>query len=43
MHVHSEEGKWFPELCDNADDAMQSRLTERYEEEYMRYMGATLR
>ncbi len=39
-HVYEEEGTWFPQLRQSADAAMQGRLTQRYTEEYERYMGS---
>jgi hypothetical protein len=39
-HVFSEEGTWFTELAENASPGDQARITERYAEEYGRYMGS---
>ncbi|MFX8129810.1 hypothetical protein ABTL10_19465, partial [Acinetobacter baumannii] len=38
-HVYSEEGTWFPELAASAPADEQARMTERYTEEYSRYLG----
>ena len=39
-HVYEEESKWFPELANIGDAAVQARLTARYQEEFERYTGA---
>lgn len=39
-HVYSEEGTWYVKLARSAPAADQQRITERYAEEYARYMGA---
>ena len=39
MHVHREEGDWFPELRKSGDAAFQSKLSRAYKEEFGRYMG----
>ncbi|MEO8524432.1 MAG: hemerythrin domain-containing protein [Caldimonas sp.] len=39
-HVYEEEGDWFPELRQQADSTLQSRMTKRYREEFERYLGA---
>jgi hypothetical protein len=39
-HVYEEEGTWFPELREKVPAADQARLTERYREEFERYVGA---
>jgi hemerythrin superfamily protein len=39
-HVYEEEGTWFPELKDKAAAADQVVLTQRYQEEFERYVGA---
>ena len=39
-HVYSEEGTWFYDLATSADTTQNAMITERYEEEYQRYMGA---
>lgn len=38
-HVYEEEGTWFPALREQADPPLQARMTRRYREEFMRYMG----
>lgn len=38
-HVYEEEGTWFLELKSKLSDADQAKLTERYEEQFFRYMG----
>jgi hypothetical protein len=38
-HVYEEEDKWFVELSQAGDAALQSRLSARYAEEFDRYMG----
>ena len=38
-HVYEEENEWFLDLCQRLDDADQSRMTERYLEDFQRYMG----
>ncbi len=40
-HIYEEESKWFPELCNVGGPTMQTHLTERYTEEFGRYMGTT--
>jgi len=37
-HVYSEEGTWFPELSKDVDAAEHARITERYAEEFARYL-----
>ncbi|MDB5705467.1 MAG: hypothetical protein JWN66_2583 [Sphingomonas bacterium] len=39
-HVYSEEGTWFTELAKSASAGEQALITQRYTEEYERYMGA---
>ena len=39
-HVYSEEGNWFLELAKDLSDADQAMITERYREEFDRYVGA---
>jgi hemerythrin superfamily protein len=39
-HVYEEEKTWFPQLRQIADASLQTRLTNRYSEEFTRYMGA---
>ena len=38
-HVYEEEGKWFLELKEKVPAAEQSKLTQRYAEEFDRYVG----
>ena len=38
-HIYSEEGTWFIDLSEKASAADQARITERYREEFGRYMG----
>ena len=38
-HVYEEEGTWFPELKEKVSSGEQARLSQRYEEEFSRYMG----
>ncbi len=38
-HVYEEEGTWFLELKAKLTEAQQGRLTQRYKEEFDRYMG----
>jgi hemerythrin superfamily protein len=38
-HVYEEESNWFPELREKAPDADQAKMTERYHEEFSRYVG----
>ena len=38
-HVYEEEGTWFLELKEKLSASEQSRLTQRYEEEFSRYVG----
>ncbi len=38
-HVYSEEGTWFAELGESATPEDQARVTQRYTEEYKRYMN----
>lgn len=38
-HVYSEEGTWFSQLKESALQVDQIRITDRYTEEYERYMG----
>jgi hemerythrin superfamily protein len=38
-HVYEEEAHWFPELKRKAAPADQAKLTERYQEEFTRYVG----
>jgi hemerythrin superfamily protein len=39
-HVYEEEGTWFSDLAESASDADQQMITQRYTEEYERYMGS---
>jgi hemerythrin superfamily protein len=41
-HVYSEEGTWFIDLAQSAPADEQDMMTERYTEEYDRYMGVML-
>jgi hypothetical protein len=41
-HVYEEEGTWFLELKQKAPSAEQARLSQRYEEEFSRYVGESL-
>ena len=38
-HVYEEEGSWLPELKDKLAHTDQSKLTQRYQEEFQRYVG----
>jgi len=38
-HMYEEEKHWFIELHDKAPQADQAKLTERYDEEFSRYVG----
>jgi hemerythrin superfamily protein len=38
-HVYEEESKWFLELKNQIPEADQAKLTERYQEEFERYVG----
>lgn len=38
-HVYEEEGTWYPELKDSVSGEDQSLLTQRYREEFDRYVG----
>ena len=38
-HVYEEESEWFIELKQKAPSTQQTRLTQRYREEFVRYMG----
>ncbi|HEY5105931.1 MAG TPA: hemerythrin domain-containing protein [Caulobacteraceae bacterium] len=38
-HVFEEEGKWFLELKEKASADVQAKLTQRYKQEFDRYMG----
>lgn len=40
MHMHREESDWFPELRQEGDAAMQTRLSRRFREEFERYVGS---
>jgi hemerythrin superfamily protein len=40
-HMYSEEDKWFPELVQATLGAEQSKLGQRYQEEFDRYVGGT--
>ncbi len=39
-HIYSEEGNWFIELAETASASDQARISDRYREEYARYMGS---
>jgi hypothetical protein len=39
-HVYSEEGTWFTDLAQSASAEDQALISQRYTEEYWRYMGA---
>jgi hypothetical protein len=39
-HVYQEEGTWFLELKEKAPAADQAKITQRYAEEWQRYVGA---
>lgn len=39
-HMYEEEGTWFPDLAEGAPAADQLKLTEKYREEYDRYVGS---
>jgi hypothetical protein len=41
-HVYEEESQWFLELKKNAPSADQVKLSKRYEEEFIRYVGSDL-
>lgn len=41
-HMYQEEGTWFLELKEKAPAADQAKLTQRYAEEYDRYVGSTV-
>jgi hypothetical protein len=38
-HVYEEEGEWFLDLRERASEPQQSELTQRYAEEFERYVG----
>lgn len=38
-HVYEEENKWFVELHEKAPQAEQAKITQRYQEEFTRYVG----
>ena len=38
QHMYEEEGTWFPTLHDAAAPADQAKLTQRYSQEFQRYM-----
>jgi hypothetical protein len=42
-HVYEEEGTWFLELKEKASAAEQARLSQRYDEEFSRYVGDSQR
>lgn len=39
-HMYEEESKWFMELKQSVEALEQERLAQRYEEEFVRYVGA---
>jgi hypothetical protein len=39
-HVYEEEGAWFIELKERASADVQQKLTQRYKEEFKRYVGS---
>ncbi len=39
-HMYAEEGNWFLDLKESASQEEQAKLTQRYAEEYERYVGA---
>ena len=39
-HMYQEEGTWFVELSEKAPAADQAMITQRYQEEWSRYVGA---
>ena len=39
-HMYQEEGTWFIELSEKAPAADQAMITQRYQEEWSRYVGA---
>lgn len=41
QHVYQEESSWFPDIVQNAPDATQQQLTQRYSEEFGRYDRAS--
>ena len=41
-HMYEEEKEWFPELSGDADTQQRAHLTERFAEEYRRYVGGDL-
>jgi len=38
-HVYEEEGTWFLELKEKVPSGEQERLSQRYKEEFLRYVG----
>jgi len=40
-HMYEEEGTWFLKLKEKASSAEQVRLSQRYEEEFPRYVGGS--
>jgi hemerythrin superfamily protein len=42
-HMYEEEGTWFPELRNKATAADQAKITQRYREEFQRYMAGDTR
>lgn len=39
QHMYEEEGTWFPTVVQEATPTQQAKITERYAEEYERYVG----
>jgi hypothetical protein len=39
-HVYEEEGTWFLEIKEKLSAQKQAKLTERYQEEFDRYVGS---
>lgn len=39
-HVYSEEGTWYAQLAESATPAERTMITDRYNEEYERYLGS---
>jgi hemerythrin superfamily protein len=39
QHIYQEESSWYPTLADKLSSTEKARMTERYNEEYDRYVG----
>ena len=39
QHIYQEESSWYPTLADKLSSTEKARMTERYNEEYQRYVG----